>query len=259
MHSNDTGHAATQREILRLNSELLERARIEEANNKALESLASTAAHDLRSRLSVIGAYAGLLEKNYSGALDERGTGFVKTIRANARRTGMLIDDLQAFAKWTRKPVERAPVDMNALAREAVDDAISALPGDGPIPAVSLGDLPPVCGDAALLRRVWMHLVTNAFKYSARQATPTLDISARVDSGLHVYSVRDNGVGFDMKHAGKLFQPFERLHGSEEFEGTGLGLATVHKVVVRHGGSVWAVSTEGEGAAISFSLPAEDA
>lgn len=259
MHSNDTGHAAMQREILRLNSELLECARIEDANNKALESLASTAAHDLRSRLSVIGAYAGLLEKNYSGVLDERGTGFVRTIRANARRTGNLIDDLQAFAKWTRKPVELAPVDMTALARQAVDDAISALAGDGPRPAVSLGVLPAVRADAALLRRVWMHLVTNAFKYSARRATPTLDISARADDGLHVYSVRDNGVGFDMKHAGKLFQPFERLHSSEEFEGTGLGLATVHKIVVRHGGCVWADSSEGEGTVISFSLPAEEA
>ncbi len=259
MGSNDTGHASMQREIRRLNNELLERARIEEANSKALESLASTAAHDLRSRLSVIGAFAGLLEKNYSGVLDARGNGFVRTIRANARRTGHLIDDLQAFSKWTRKPVELAPVDMTTLAQQAVDDAICALPGDVPKPVVSLGELPPAQGDAALLRRVWMHLVTNAFKYSAGRATPTLDISARADDGFLVYSVRDNGAGFDMKHASKLFQPFERLHSSEEFEGTGLGLATVHSIVVRHGGSVRADSIEGEGAVISFSLPAEQA
>lgn len=250
-----TGQDAMQKEILRLSNELREHRTLLETSNKALESVASTAAHDLRSRLSVIGAYAGLLDKHHGGVLDERSLGYLTTIRRNVRQAGALVNDLHAFSRWTRKPLELVPVDMDGLARAVVADAIRALPDGQPVPSVSLGAMPPVRGDAALLRQVWLQLVSNAIKFSSKQTAPCVEISASTDCGLHTYRVLDNGAGFGMAHAGKLFEPFQRLHDGGEFEGTGLGLATVRQVVERHGGRVWADSQEGKGATFSFALP----
>ncbi|MES2975255.1 MAG: ATP-binding protein [Pseudomonadota bacterium] len=250
-----TEQAAMQKEILRLNRQLQERNDLLESANKVLEGLASTAAHDLRSRLSVIGAYAGLLEKHYGDALDARGASYLKTIRRNVRQTGALVNDLHAFSRWMRKTPEAVPVDMDALVRAVVDDAVRALPDDQLPPSTSLGALPPARADAALMRQVWIHLVSNAFKFSGRQPAPVVEISAHTEGGFNIYSVRDNGAGFDMAHAGKLFEAFQRLHDSDDFEGSGLGLATVRQAITCQGGRVWADSRAGEGSVFSFTLP----
>ncbi len=250
-----TAQAEMEQAIRRLNRELEQRALHLEASNRGLESFASTASHDLRSPLALIGAYAGMLEKHYAGVLDARGIGFVQTIRANIRRMSVLIDDLLNFSRWTRKSIELVPVDMAALAREVAHEQIGLLPEGRTAPQISIAALPPVQADAALVRQVWVNLLSNAVKYSSKSAEPQVHVEGAVEGDAVRYSIRDNGVGFDMADAERLFEAFERLHRSDEFEGTGLGLVIVQQIVQRHGGRVWAEARPGEGAVFHFTLP----
>ena len=166
---------------------------------------------------------------------------------------GQLIDDLLRFSQVGRRLLAVAPLDMRALAGEVIFELSPAHPKA----RIELGDLPAALGDGALLRHVWTNLISNALKYSARRESPRVEIAGRVEGATSVYSVRDNGAGFDMRYYDKLFNVFQRLHRQDEFDGTGVGLAIVQRVIARQGGRVWGEGAVGEGACFSFSLPRE--
>lgn len=236
-----------------LNAALKIRADDLEATNKSLESFTSAASHDLRSPLSVIGGYAGLLEKNYASSLDEKGLHYLSVIGARVKSMARLIDDLLSFSRLNLQEVQKTNVDMNGLAGQVVAEMQGH--GSEAKPAIVLGSLPPAPADPGLLRQVWVNLLSNAVKYSRQTSSPLIEISGRVEGAEAVYTVRDNGAGFNMDHYDKLFEVFERLHSDHEFEGTGVGLATVRRVVTRHGGRVWAEGKVDQGAVFHFALP----
>lgn len=250
-----TERTRMEQDIRRLNAELEQRASRLEASNKGLEGFAAAASHDLRSPLSIIGSYAGFLGKHYGHLLDARGLGYLEAITRNIRHTATLIDDLLAFSRSTSKTVTKELVAMQELVAQVVNDQVGARPEGSTAPQVRIGSLPDSHADPVLLRQVWTNLVSNALKYSSKNAAPVVEISGRAEPGGHVYSVRDNGVGFDMDEAGKLFEAFQRLHAASEFEGTGMGLVIVQQIVLRHGGRIWADSKPGEGATFCFTLP----
>jgi len=222
--------------------------------NKELESFSYSVSHDLRAPLRAVDGYARMLEEDYRGRLDDEGRRLLATVRGNAAQMARLIDDLLAFSRLGRKPITAAPVDMSALAREVAAE----LAGEHPRAQMVVGELPPAHGDRALLKQVWANLIGNALKYSAKGESPRVEIGGRAAAGRNEYWVRDNGVGFDMRYAAKLFGVFQRLHRAEEFVGTGVGLAIVQRVIARHGGEVRAEAKSGEGACFSFTLPKEE-
>lgn len=233
-----------------LDSKVRSRTAELEAVNKELESFSYSVSHDLRSPLRAIDGYSRMLEEDYGGKLDAEAQRLIGVVRGNARRMGQLIDDLLAFSRLGRQPTSRSRVDMTRMASEVIEELRGASTAE-----IKLGALPEAHADPALVRQVWVNLVGNAVKYSGKVSQPRIEISARDDGAQVVYCVRDNGAGFDMRYAGKLFGVFQRLHRSEEFEGTGVGLAIVKRVVTRHGGRVWAESAPGNGAAFFFTLP----
>jgi signal transduction histidine kinase len=222
--------------------------------NSELAAFSYSISHDLRAPVRAVDGYGRMLEEDYGDRLDGEGKRFLLTIRAEARRMGRLIDDLLAFSKLTRTDAADAPVDMASLAREVVEqvhrDAVKTAA------EFRIGDLPVSRGDRPMLRQVLTNFVSNAVKFSGHAEHPLIEIGGERRNGENVYWVRDNGVGFDMRYAGKLFGVFQRLHRSDEFEGTGVGLAIAQRVVVRHGGRVWAESSPGAGASFFFTLPA---
>jgi PAS domain S-box-containing protein len=222
--------------------------------NKELESFSYSISHDLRAPLRAVDGYARMLEEDYGERLDDEARRLLATVRGNAAQMARLIDDLLAFSRLGRKPIAAAPVDMSALAREAAAE----LAAEHPRALTVVGELPPAHGDRALLKQVWANLIGNALKYSAKGAAPRVEIGGRVDGKRNEYWVRDNGVGFDMRYAAKLFGVFQRLHRAEEFTGTGVGLAIVQRVIARHGGAVRAEAKLNEGACFSFTLPTEE-
>ncbi len=251
-----TAQKELEQVVARLNTTLNARAEDLEATNKSLESFTSAASHDLRSPLSVIAGYAGLLEKGYADRLDDKGLHYLAVIRTRVKSMARLIDDLLSFSRLTLQELSKTSVDMNVLVAQVAADMPGVTP-DAPRPAIRLGPLPDAAADPALLRQVWVNLLSNAVKYSGRVASPHIEVSGRVEGAEAIYAVRDNGAGFDMAHYDKLFEVFERLHGDEEFEGTGIGLATVRRVITRHGGRVWAEGKVGEGAVFYFALPVQ--
>ena len=244
-----------EKKIIDLNTALQARAAELEAANKSLEGFTSAASHDLRSPLSVISGYAGLLEKNYARLLDEKGQRYLSAIRVNTKSMAKLIDDLMAFSRLGLREIHKTSVDVHGLVEQVMAEMLQHHP-EGKKPAIKLGLLPPAKGDAALLRQVWVNLLSNAVKYSSRAPSPLIEISGRMEGAETLYSVRDNGAGFSMEHYDKLFEIFQRLHTDKEFEGTGVGLPIVHRVVTRHGGRVWAEGKVGQGAVFHFALPA---
>lgn len=232
------------------------RKRVEHAlrdANRELEAFSYTVSHDLRAPLRAVDGYSQMLQEDYGPRLDEEGRRLLGVVRDEAARMGALIDDLLRLSQLGRRPLVRQVVDMHALAVEVLAELAPAYPAA----SVELAALPPAAGDRALLRQVWVNLVGNAFKYSSRGAAPRVEIEGNVDGPDCVYRVRDNGTGFDMRYQDKLFKVFQRLHSHEAFEGTGVGLAIVERVVTRHGGRVWAQSAPEAGACFHFSLPRE--
>ena len=223
-------------------------------SNQDLEGFSYSVSHDLRTPLRAIDGFAAILEEDHHDALGPTGRQRLATIRKNARRMGQLIDDLLAFARLGRAPMAVAEVDMAAL----VEDVLHELRAHGIGAAateIAVKQLPPARGDTALLRQVWMNLLANALKFSAAAARPRIEIEGGVAGNACVYFVRDNGAGFDMKYYGKLFGVFQRLHGADEYAGTGVGLAFVKRIIARHGGDISAESVVGEGATFRFTLP----
>jgi signal transduction histidine kinase len=244
--------ATVRQHASELETRVLERTAELEAVNKELSAFSYSVSHDLRAPLRAVDGYARMLEEDYAARLDDEGRRLLGVVRDSAGRMGHLIDDLLAFSRLSRQPIARQTVDSASLVREVV----SEVRGDSKT-SVEVGELPPAQGDRALLKQVWVNLVSNAIKYSSKRDAARVEIGGQVEGEENIYWVRDNGAGFDMRYATKLFGVFQRLHSQEEFSGTGVGLAIVQRVVTRHGGRVWAEGKPGEGACFSFSLPRE--
>jgi light-regulated signal transduction histidine kinase (bacteriophytochrome) len=218
-----------------------------------LSSFSYTVSHDLRTPLRAMDGFAQMLAEDYGSQLDDTGRRYIAVIRESSQRMGALIDALLYFTRIGREAPTIVPVNMDELVREAREAATGAYPGSRPI--WDIPSLPSAWGDRALLKQIWLHLLNNAVKFSQRAEQPRIAIRGIPANHEVVYSVRDNGVGFDMKFVSKLFGLFQRLHTDEPYAGTGVGLATVHRIIAHHGGRTWAEGTPGGGATFYFSLP----
>jgi signal transduction histidine kinase len=228
-----------------------------DAANKELEAFSYSVSHDLRAPLRHVAGFVNLLEAHVGGALDEKGRHYLEVISSSAVRMGALIDDLLTFSRTGRSDMHVSRVGVRPL----LDEVIGALEGEvsGRDISWAIGPLPDVVGDPAMLRQVWFNLVANALKFSRQREHSRIEIGGLADPADGVqYWIKDNGVGFDMRYADKLFGVFQRLHPSERFEGTGVGLAIVQRIVARHGGRVWAEGKTDEGAVFRFALPARE-
>ena len=232
----------------------LERKTIElQTSNKELESFSYSVSHDLRSPLRAIDSFALMLDEDYAAKLDEEGRRYISVVREGAQKMGRLIDDLLAFSRLGRDPIAARSIDARVGAERAVREVLAAHTGTAP--QILMHELPSARGDAALLHHVWVNLIANAVKYSSKIAAPRIEIGGSIQGSESVYFVKDNGAGFDMRYADKLFKVFQRLHGADEFPGSGVGLAIVQRVIGRHGGRVWGESEPDHGAKFFFTLP----
>jgi len=238
-----------------LEQRVAERTAQLEAANKELEAFSYTVSHDLRAPLRAIDGFSQALQEDFAAQLAEEGARYIRVIREGAQRMGMLIDDLLTFSRLSRAPVNHQPVNVGQLVR----DVLSGMSSERERRKIDVrvGDLPACRGDSALLKQVWINLLSNAFKYTQKREAPTVEIGCNATPEGQVYFVRDNGAGFDMRYAGKLFGVFQRLHRAEDYEGTGVGLAIVQRVVHRHGGRVWADAALDRGATFYFTLNGE--
>lgn len=229
-----------------------------EAANKELEAFSYSVSHDLRAPLRHMTGFVELLGKREMDGLDEKSRHYLKVVSDSAQKMGCLIDDLLSFSRMGRAEMMKQSVDLKRLAQEAIEELSRDLPAERAI-QWRVGDLPVVTGDRAMLRQVFANLFSNAVKYSRHVETALIEVDARTsqDNNGWTVSVRDNGAGFDMKYVDKLFGLFQRLHAIEEYEGTGVGLANVRRIVARHGGRTWAEGELGRGAAIYFTLPCD--
>jgi len=244
-----TSRKLAEEENRRLHADLEMRV---QQRTQDLEAFSYSVSHDLRAPLRTINGYAAMLEEDYNKILDNEGKRLLNIIQEGARKMGKLIDDLLAFSKLGRKEVSKSHVDVQSMVESICDD-LSRAPG---VQAkMDVGDLDAVMADFTLMNHVWVNLLSNAIKYSANKENPLVKIRSKRDNGVVTYSVADNGAGFDMKYAHKLFGVFQRLHSSDDFEGTGVGLAIVHRIISRHKGQIWAEGRPGEGATFYFSLP----
>ncbi len=256
-----TDRKQAEDEIRRLNSELEERVKRRTAElttaNQQLESFAHSISHDLRAPLRGIEGFSRLLAEECSGQLNTEGREYLQRVRKAAQRMSLLIDHLLQLSRVTRQEMRREPVDLSQMAAELVEDLQRSAPDRRVDVRIAPGCA--VQGDPSLLRVLLENLVGNAWKYSARRADARIDFGPEDADGETCFAVRDNGAGFDMAHAGKLFAPFQRLHTHEEFEGTGVGLASCARVVLRHGGRIWGEGAPGAGAVFRFTIPAPPA
>jgi PAS domain S-box-containing protein len=246
-----------QEEIARLNEDLEQRVveRTEQlvAVNKELESFSYSVSHDLRAPLRHLAGFAELLHKEISKEPDERRRRYVRTIIDSANRMGDLIDGLLGFSRLGRAELQKRPVPLQQMVTDTVDELAHE---DGyKTVKWSIGFLPDVSADPTLLRLVFTNLISNAVKFSRDCELPEIRIESTIAEGEVIVSVKDNGAGFDMNYADKLFGVFQRLHRSDEFDGTGIGLANVRRIVQRHGGRTWAEGEIGRGATFYFTLP----
>jgi signal transduction histidine kinase len=222
------------------------------AANKELEAFSYSTSHDLRAPLRHLAGYAELLHRNAATQLDETGRRYVATIMESAHRMGSLIDQLLAFSRLGRSQIRMAEVNLGAIANEAISELQVEM--NGREVALKVGELPRVTADPSLLRLVFTNLISNALKFTRKAQRAEVEIGCHQQADELVVFVKDNGAGFDMKYADKLFGVFQRLHRADEFEGTGIGLANVRRIINRHGGRTWAEGTVGLGATFYFSL-----
>ena len=254
--NNDiTEQERRERRICALNEDLSNRSAELESSNKELEAFAYSISHDLRAPLRHMAAYTELLHKHASSAFDEKSQRYMVTILRAAKKMGTLIDDLLAFSRIGRAEARATNVSLQHL----VEEVLSEMPEpDGGKIDWKISKLPEVYGDPSMLRLALANLISNAIKFSRTRSQPQIEIGcAEKKNNRVVVFVKDNGVGFDMKYANKLFGVFQRLHSREAFEGTGIGLATVQRIIHRHRGRVWAESAEDKGATFYLSVPTQ--
>jgi PAS domain S-box-containing protein len=245
-----TGRKAAEMEIHQLNEALRQKAH---NLGEDLESFSYSVSHDLRAPLRYMEGFLDLLENHIGRNLDEKGRHYIDTAQDSARQMGVLIDDLLRFSRTGRVDICETKVGLADLVKQAQEELAADLKGRKVVWTVE--PLPEVAGDPALLQQVVLNLLSNALKYTRARAEAAIEIGCREEGGEWVFFVRDNGVGFDMRYAHKLFGVFQRLHSSDEFEGTGIGLAIVRRVIARHGGRTWAEGVVDQGATFYFSLP----
>jgi light-regulated signal transduction histidine kinase (bacteriophytochrome) len=224
-------------------------------SNAELEEFAYVASHDLQEPLRMIASYTELFARRYSGHIDERADKYIYYVTDGARRMQRLIDDLLSISRLGRSKREFAPIDTGALVADVLRGLEAAREKSGA--DIALGELPMVVGDRTQIGQVFQNLIQNAIKYRSGE-TPRIRVNAERQGAEWVFSVADNGIGFPMEHERRIFQMFKRLHAREEYEGSGIGLALVKKIVERHRGRVWAESAPGAGSTFLFTLPAAD-
>jgi len=223
-----------------------------EEANKELESFSYSVSHDLRAPLRIINTYSEFLKSDYKDNLDAEGSKMLDAIGANAKKMDRLIDDLLNLSRLGRKELVVNNVDMNGLVESVIKEKELFETNQS---VIKIGELHPARCDRSLISQVWINLISNAIKYSGKKEKPVIEISSQKTSHEIIYRIKDNGVGFDMKYAGKLFGVFQRLHKATDYEGTGVGLALINRIVLRHRGRVWADAAVGKGATFYFALP----
>ncbi len=241
-------------EIKELNTELEKTIAQLLSANKEMEAFTYSVSHDLRAPLRIIDGFGEILLKDYGDNIDDNGKRTLGVIMANAKHMGQLIDDLLNLSRLGRTQISVKHVEM----REMVEDIIHVLGVMDPNvekAEIKVHPIKPAQCDSSLIRQVWVNLISNAIKYSRNSEQPCIEIGSENKNGETIYYVKDNGVGFDMKYYGKLFGVFQRLHKVSEFEGTGVGLALVHRIIIKHGGKIWAEAALRQGATFYFTLP----
>src|SRR5579859_900156 len=223
--------------------------------NSELESFTYSVSHDLRAPLRSINGYAQILKEDYGDRLDEEGNRVLQVISRNAKRMGQLIDDLLGFSRLGRQEPRKSMINMNELVKSVLEELIDLQKGREVI--LNIAPMESSLGDVSMIRQVWVNLLSNALKYSQKKETSWIEINCLMPAspGEVVYYVKDNGAGFDMQYAHKLFGVFHRLHKTEDFDGTGVGLALAKRIIDRHKGRIWAEGKVNEGAVFYFSLP----
>ena len=241
-----------------LEAQVAQRTQSLEGINAELESFSYSVSHDLRAPLRAIQGFAGILLEDHNAHLAPEAQRLLGVIDQNTRRMGQLIDDLLAFSRLGRTEIATGPVDMKELAQLVADEIQRGDAGRNGSLEIRIDPLPPARGDRGLLRQVMSNLLQNAAKFTRDRPSARIEVGSRTDGGQTAYYVKDNGAGFDARYADKLFGVFQRLHSTEQFDGTGVGLAIVKRIVQRHGGRVWAEGKVDQGATFYFTLPGEE-
>ena len=252
-----TDRKTAEEQVRTLNEELesrvLERTKLLEFANRELEAFAYSVAHDLRTPLRAINGFAHLLQEDYEKSLDKEGRRLCTVIDSETQQMGRLIDDLLAFSHITQVEIQKTPINMEEMVYSVFYQL--STPNSRKRIDFRIGHLPDTLSDATLIREVWLNLISNAIKFSSQREQAVIEVSSLKEGEDTVYYVRDNGVGFEMRYAGKMFTIFWRLHNEKEFKGSGIGLAIVQRLIHRHGGEVWAESEVDKGATFYFTLP----
>ena len=209
--------------------------------------------HDLKAPLRAVQGFSLILKEDYGGALDEEANRIIDVIVANANKVKQQIEDLVNLSAMGAKQLDRKEVNMKLLVEECLKELLTDEQREGF--EIFIGNINNCTGDTGLLKEVWLQLLKNAIRYSSKKEQPSIEVNYSSDTTAHIYSVKDKGEGFDMEYSHKLFKIFQRLHNYEEFEGAGTGLALVKRIVLRHGGSVWAEATPNKGSCFYFSIP----
>jgi PAS domain S-box-containing protein len=247
-------------QIKKLNEELevrvIQRTQLLEAANKELEAFSYSVSHDLRAPLRSVHGFTKILLEDYEANLDEEGKRICGVISSSATQMGELIDDLLSFSRIGRSSLNPSVIDMKKMAMVIFEGMTS--PAERKRIKLNIGKLQKAFGDVALFGQVWTNLISNAIKYTSKNDVSEISIGSKITGDMIIYFIKDNGVGFDMQYAHKLFGVFQRLHSEAEFEGNGVGLAIIQRIILKHGGKVWAEGEVGKGATFYFSLPSQD-
>jgi PAS domain S-box-containing protein len=236
-----------------LEQKVIERTQQLETANKELEAFSYSISHDLRAPLRHIGGFVDLLIKNNSAQLDEKGLRYLNIVSESSHEMGKLIDALLTFSRLNRAELQRTKINSKNVITRVLNTFSDELSGKNT--EINISELPDASGDETLINQVWINLISNALKYSRNTEKAMIDIGGKIENDKIIFHVKDNGAGFDMKYADKLFSVFQRLHKASEYEGIGIGLANVNRIIVRHGGKCWASSEVGKGATFYFSMP----